>query len=375
MAKNHPPQKGVAHKPKKKRSSDPTAAQVDPVQDTISLPSPGLKSDDDDGDDMPLTVSNASLINRKRKHATKTVPEQPTEKPKKPRVSAPSSRPRPQTLRRQAPTKPHDPENAPSTEAMCRAMRQDPRVGLREFSDVEKRDFCMVHLPTYLGTATMTTSPFQIDQWIESWWNRHGKQSWAKTKKRQRELESASSGSDASALSTSDASRPQIPFSALPKIEKKSQKRKLDAGEEEDGTPRARSTKKARTGASEAHTDLSHQKDGATEDRSSTSRESSNGNDTPIAAWKDIGKASEKAGKEAGITRSRPMTGREAIALAEKQNRKAREEVERRAHEAKQAKVDHEIAERLTEPGQLPKVDVPRFGAYNGLESLGIGKK
>ncbi|CAK1367444.1 unnamed protein product [Cercospora beticola] len=392
MAKNQPPKKGVAYKPKKK-SSEPTAAQVGPVQDTLSLPSSGLESDDDDGDDMPLTVSNASLINRKRKRTTKTAPEQLAEKPKKPRVSAEISRPRPQTTRRQAPSKPHDPENAPSKEAMCRAMRQDFKVGLREFSDVEKRDFCMVHLPAYLGTATMTTSPFQIDQWIESWWNRHGKQSWAKLKKRQREFESASSGSDASTKSTSDASRvmkghkaprkplnsvlqPQIPFSELPKIEKKSKKRKSDAGEEEDEVLRAPTTnKKARTGTSEPHADLLRQMDGTGEDRSSTSREASDGKDTPISGWKDVGRAPEKAVKKADTTRSRPMTGREAIALAEKQNREAREEAERTAHKEKQAKVDHEIAQRLTEPGQVPKVDVPSFGAYNVLESLGIGKK
>ncbi|GIZ48883.1 hypothetical protein CKM354_001192600 [Cercospora kikuchii] len=393
MAKDQPPKKGVAYKPKKKKSSDSTAAQVGPVQDTLSLPSSGPESDDDDGDDMPLTVSNASLINRKRKRTTTTAPEQPTDKPKKAQVSAPISRPRPQTLRRQAPATPHDPENAPSTEAMCRAMRQDARIGLREFSDVEKRDFCMVHLPIYLGTATMTTSPFQIDQWIESWWNRHGKQSWAKTKKRQRELESASSGSDASTLSTSDAFRvmkghraprkalnsvlqPQIPFSELPKIEKKSKERKSDAGEGEGEVPRAHSTnKKARTDTSEPHADLLRQMDGAGEDRSSTSREASDGKDTPISGWKDVGRAPEKAVKKADTTRSRAMTGREAIALAEKQNREAREEAERKTYDKKQAKVDGEIAERLTEPGLVPKVDVPSFGAYNDLESLGIGKR
>lgn len=392
MAKNQPPKKGVAYKPKKKRSSDPAAAQVGPVQDTLALPSSGLESDDDDGDDMPLTVSNASLINRKRKRITKTVPEQPSDKPKEARVSAPISRPRPQTLRRQAPATPHNPENAPSTEAMCRAMRQDPQVRLREFSDAEKRDFCMIHLPAYLGTATMTTSPFQVDQWIESWWNRHGKQSWAKLKKRQREFESASSGSDASTLSTSDPFRvmkghraprkalnsvlqQQIPFSQLPKIEKKSQKRKSDAGEEEDEMPRAHPTKKARTGTSEAHANLSRQLGGTSEDRSSTSRETSDGSDTRIAAWKGIGKAPEKAVEKAGVPRSRPMTGREAIALAEKQNREAREQTELKVQEEKQAKVDGEIAKRLTEPDQIPKIDVPSFGAYNVLESLGIGKK
>ncbi|PIA96262.1 hypothetical protein CB0940_10721 [Cercospora beticola] len=392
MAKNQPPKKGVAYKPKKK-SSEPTAAQVGPVQDTLSLPSSGLESDDDDGDDMPLTVSNASLINRKRKRTTKTAPEQLDEKPKKPRVSAEISRPRPQTLRRQAPSKAHDPENAPSKEAMCRAMRQDSKVGLREFSDAEKRDFCIVHLPAYLGTATMTTSPFQIDQWIESWWNRHGKQSWAKLKKRQREFESASSGSDASTLSISDVSaykqsgkapraalksvvQPQIPFSELPKIEKKSKKRKSSAGEEEDGVLRALSTnKKARTGTSETHADLSHQMVGAAEDRTSTSRETSNANVTPIAAWKDIEKAPETAVEKADTPQARPMTGREAIALAEKQNREAREVAERKTYDEKQTDVDGEIAKRLTEPSQVPKVNVPSFGAYNVLESLGIGKK
>ncbi|KAF2213777.1 hypothetical protein CERZMDRAFT_83877 [Cercospora zeae-maydis SCOH1-5] len=376
MAKSQQPTKGVAYKPmKKNQSGDVPAADASPLKISLPLPTMSPESDHDDEDDMPLTASNASLINRKRKRATTKAQAAPPEKAKQARVSSPAPRSREAPSRRHSSAKPLG-DNAPTKEAMCRAMRQGPKAGLKEWSDAEKRDFCMIHLPAYFGTVTMKTSPFQIDQWIESWWNGHGKQLWAKIKRRERER--VSSGGDETTPSRGDILKttkggkapqaamhsviqPQLPLSKLAEIGRIPKKRKASAADE-DEMPAARSIKKTRTGANE----------------SSSSRELSYGIDTRTTGSKHISKAPEQAVlrdlEQGNISPSR-LSGREAIALAENENRGARQAAELKVSEERRVQVDNVISKRLEEPDYFPKVTVPSFGGHNVLESLGVGKK
>ncbi|KAM3414176.1 hypothetical protein BST61_g10835 [Cercospora zeina] len=392
MAKNLPPQKGVAYKPiKKNKNIDLPSADIDAVKASSPLPTMGSESDDDNEDDMPLTASNVSLINRKHKRGTAKASAAPIEKAKQARVSGPV--PRARSSQRQTSTKSYGPDDAPTKEAMYRAMRQGPKAGLRQWSDAEKRDFCMVHLPAYFGTATMKTSPCQIDQWIESWWNAHGKQLWARIKKREREGVSSASDSGDARSSTGDVLKmkkggkapqaatnsvisSQITLSSLFDMGKIPKKRKASAGEE-DEMPPPRSTKKERTGANEANANLSLPMDVAADVPASALQAASHGIGMPLSEPNHISKDSEKAAllgvKQGNVPRSH-LSGREAIALAEKQNREARKAAALQASAIQRVKVDNEVAKGLIEADQVPKVEVPSFGAYNVLESLGAGK-